>query len=265
MPRGFRPRRGRGQNLLIDDDVVEAIAEAAALDGDSQILEIGAGTGLLTRALAQRAGSILAVEVDAELVLELRSQFKGYRNVSILRRDARQLDLDSIYPGSEYQVVANLPYSVGTPLVVDLIRSVHHPRTLTVMLQLEVAKRLCAQPGQWSNLTVMTRPFCQAQILFTVPPAAFWPRPKVTSAVLRIVTNDEDRSDPQIARAVFVARHAFAQRRKQLINSLSAGLRLDRPATAELLAAAAIDPAQRPAELSIEQWIALAAAIDPEQ
>ena len=140
-PRGFRPRRSRGQNLLVDAGVVEQILAAARVEPDSAVLEIGAGTGVLTRALAARAERVVAVEIDAELAIALRRRLRGYRNVAVLRRDARALDLEQIFPDRPYQVVANLPYSVGTPLLVDLLHSRNRPRRLTVMLQREVAER----------------------------------------------------------------------------------------------------------------------------
>ena len=263
-PRGFRPRRARGQNLLVDESVVEKIAAAAGLEPGCAVLEIGAGTGALTRALAGLAGEVIAVEIDAELAIALRRRLRGYSNVAVIRRDARALDLEQIFPDRPYHVVANLPYSVGTPLLVDLLHSTNRPTRLTVMLQREVAERICAAPGEWSALTVMTRPFGDPRIEFLVPPAAFWPRPKVTSAVLTIDTNRRARNDPQVASAIWLSRHAFAQRRKKLVNSLSAGLRLERDAAVSLLRAADIDPDDRPANLELPAWFALADAFREE-
>ncbi len=259
-PRGFRPRRSRGQNLLVDDGVVDRIVNAARIEPDAAVLEIGAGTGLLTRPLARAADRVIAVEVDPELAIALRRQLRGYSNVSVLRRDARALDLEQIYPDQPFQVVANLPYSVGTPLLVDLLHSRNRPRRLTVMLQREVAERICAEPGDWSALTVMTRPFGDARVEFLVPPSAFWPRPKVTSAVISIETTDRDRQDPQVSNAIWLSRHAFAQRRKKLVNSIGAGLRLERDAAINLLQAAGIDPDDRPANLDLAAWLALSDA-----
>lgn len=239
---------------------MEQILAAARVEPDSAVLEIGAGTGVLTRALAGRAERVVAVEIDPELAIALRRRLRGYRNVAVLRRDARALDLEQIFPDRPYQVVANLPYSVGTPLLVDLLHSRNRPRRLTVMLQREVAERICAEPGDWSALTVMTRPFGDPRIEFTVPPSAFWPRPKVTSAVISVETTARDRADPQVASAIWLSRHAFAQRRKKLINSLAAGLRLERDAVIGLLAAAGIDPDDRPANLDLPAWLALADA-----
>ena len=259
-PRGFRPQRSRGQNLLVDDGVVDRIVDAARIEPGAAVLEIGAGTGLLTRPLARAADRVIAVEVDPELAIALRRQLRGYSNVSVLRRDARALDLEQIYPDRPFQVVANLPYSVGTPLLVDLLHSRNRPRRLTVMLQREVAERICAEPGDWSALTVMTRPFGDARVEFLVPPSAFWPRPKVTSAVISIDTTDRDRQDPQVSSAIWLSRHAFAQRRKKLVNSIGAGLRLERDAAINLLQAAGIDPDDRPANLDLAAWLALSDA-----
>ena len=263
-PRGFRPRRARGQNLLVDAGVVEQIIAAARIEPDSAVLEIGAGTGVLTRALAGVAEQVIAVEIDAELAIALRRRMRGYPNVAVLRRDARALDLEQIFPDRPYQVVANLPYSVGTPLLVDLLHSRNRPRRLTVMLQREVAERICAGPGDWSALTVMTRPFGDSRIEFLVPPKAFWPRPKVTSAVITVDTTGRDRKDPQIASAIWLSRHAFAQRRKKLVNSIAAGLRLERDAAVNLLEAAGIDPDDRPANLDLPDWLALSDAFREE-
>ena len=257
-PRGFRPRRARGQNLLIDQEIVERIVTVAGIDSTSNVLEIGAGSGVLTRALAARAGQVLAIEVEAELTIRLRQELKGYDNLKVIRGDARTVDLATFFPGRQYKLVANLPYSVGTPLLVDVLRADHRPDQITVMLQREVAERICALPGDWSTLTVMTRPFGDPHIAFGVPPSAFWPKPKVFSAVVSITTNDRDRSDPATAIAIFLARHAFAQRRKKMANSLAAGLHLERPPILELLSAAGLDPDGRPADLDMDQWFRLA-------
>ncbi len=244
--------------------MVDRIIAAARIQPDGAVLEIGAGTGLLTRPLAGVAEQVIAVEIDAELAIALRRKLRGYPNVAVLRRDARALDLEQIFPDRPYQVVANLPYSVGTPLLVDLLHSRNRPKRLTVMLQREVAERICADPGDWSALTVMTRPFGDARIEFLVPPSAFWPRPKVTSAVISIDTTDRDRKDPRVARAIWLSRHAFAQRRKKLLNSMAAGLRLERDAAANLLHAAGIDPDDRPANLDLTAWLALSDAFREE-
>jgi 16S rRNA (adenine1518-N6/adenine1519-N6)-dimethyltransferase len=244
--------------LLIDQAVADSIVAGAELPKGVNILEIGAGGGVLTGRLARIAGQLAAVEVDYKLAESLRDTAGKYKNVKVVRADAREVVREILFDGQPYHVVANLPYSIGTPLMVDLLESRYRPETLTLMLQLEVAERVCATPGDMGLLSVMVQSFAEARKLFVVPPNAFWPTPKVHSAVIRLNTNNARADDPLLKATVFLARLAFASRRKMLHNSLSGRLGLDMEEVRIVCRRAGIDSSIRPQELSLPSWERLA-------
>ena len=256
-----RPTRARGQNLLIDPAVPRRIITASKLPIDSTVLEIGAGTGILTVELARVVRSLVAVEIEHALAERLKRAVSRFSNVRIIRADARRINVEEIMEGCEYHVVSNLPYSVGTPLTIDLLQNTYRPLSLTLMLQLEVAERLCALPGSMSLLSVITQSYAEAELLFAVEPESFHPRPKVRSGVVRLVSNTVPREDILTKTAIFLARHAFAGRRKKLQNSLAAGLQLSTKEVAELCETAGFDPGSRPQEMSLDQWQSLGAVV----
>jgi 16S rRNA (adenine1518-N6/adenine1519-N6)-dimethyltransferase len=260
VPRGFRPNRRRGQNLLLDQSIADRIVGDADLPPGANVLEIGAGSGVLTNRLARVAGSLAAVEVDYELAAALRDTTKKFDNVKVIRADAREIDVPLLFEGAPFHVVANLPYSVGTPLTVDLVKDEYRPVTLTVMLQREVADRMCAGPGDMALLSVLVQSFAAAGKLFEVPPKAFWPRPKVHSAVVRLVTNEVDADEPLVRAAVFLARLGFASRRKMLHNSLAGGLRWESERVTDTCRKAGVESSIRPEELGLDEWQKLAEA-----
>lgn len=260
-PRGrTRPARARGQNLLIDAGVAVRVVKAAALPQGAAVLEIGAGGGMLTAEISRSAARVVAVEIEYALAEKLRKQARRLGNVMVINADARRIDLEGLMGGEPYHVVSNLPYSVGTPLTVDLVQSDRRPVTLTVMLQLEVAQRLCADPGDMSLLSLLVQSFADAALMFEVGPEAFRPRPKVRSAVVRMVTNSVPRDDRLTRVAILLARHAFTGRRKKVQNSLAGSIRTSTEAVAALCKSAGIDPGLRPQAISVRGWQDLAEA-----
>ena len=241
------------------------IASAAALPPGATVVEIGAGTGNLTEALLARGLRVIAVEIEDLLVARLRERFGNRDQVQIVAGDARKLDLRELAGGS-YHVVANLPYSVGTRLVVSFVSDAEPPRSLTVLLQREVARRLTAKPGDMALLSVIVQSYATARRLFDVPPEAFRPRPKVISTLVRIDPIRRPETDSASAESrIAMARHGFAQTRKKLRNSLAAGTRRPQPEIAAALEAAGIDPGRRPQTLSLSEWDQVAAALIPGQ
>jgi len=245
---------------------------AASVSSEETIVEIGAGLGVLTRELATRARAVVAVEVDEKLCLYLRQNLRSYPNVTVVCADilrlspARLLEAAGLPAGQAgpcgpYAVVANLPYYIAAPVLRHFLEGDSPPTRLVVMLQKEVAESIAADPGRMSLLGVAVQFYGRPHLLFGVPPRAFFPPPKVRSAVLRIDVSEGPRVEVPNAAAFFeVVRAGFSAPRKQLRNSLAQGLGLP-PAEAEaLLAAAGIDARRRPQELSIEQWAALCRA-----
>ena len=227
---GFHFSKSKGQNFLIQSWVPQQTAEASGAAPGVGVLEIGPGIGPLTAQLAQRGERVAAVELDATLLPILAETMAPYPNVEIVPGDILKLDLTAItaekFQGLTPIVCANLPYNITTPVITALLQSQCF-QAVTVMIQREVAKRICAQPGtaEYGAFTLLCQYYAHCEVLFDVPPSCFLPAPKVTSSVIRMTVREAPPvpvGDP----ALFfrVVRGAFAQRRKTLINSLSSSL-----------------------------------------
>ncbi len=226
---GFTFSRALGQNFLVSRAVIQRIIADSGIGQNDGILEIGPGAGCLTAALSDAAKAVVAVELDERLLPVLRETLQGRSNVTVLRDDALKHDfrqtVQTYFSGLRPSVCANLPYSVTTPLIVRLLESDCFD-SLTLMVQKEVAERLTARPGDAERgaITVFTQFYTQANTLFNVPAACFWPSPKVDSAIIQLKTRSErvvsKDEEPLFFRTV---RAAFSQRRKTLVNALSSG------------------------------------------
>ncbi|MBI2963995.1 MAG: 16S rRNA (adenine(1518)-N(6)/adenine(1519)-N(6))-dimethyltransferase RsmA [Deltaproteobacteria bacterium] len=251
---GVRPRRRLGQSFLVDPRVVARIVAEANVAGRT-VVEIGPGLGALSEALAEGAARLDLVEIETRLAERLREQFRGRPQVRVLAADALRVDYEALVgAGPRALVVANLPYSVGSQILLRLIEARAGFERLVVMLQREVAERLVARPGSkaYGTITLWTALYGRAELLFRVSPAAFVPRPKIESAVVSIALDVEPRvalADEQHFRTV--VRAAFAQRRKMLRAALA------RLATPGEIEAAGIDPRRRGETLSIEEFARL--------
>ena len=255
------PRRSFGQHFVTDPNTVRRIARLSGAGPGDSVLEIGAGLGSLTLALAETGASVRAVEIDSGLAAALREVVAeaGERHVEVLEGDASALDLDSVLRGSDrWMLVANLPYNIATPLVLDLLRDAGAIETMVVMVQREVGERLAAPPGSRSRgiPSVLVERRGTARVVASVAASVFRPRPKVESVVVRIERHSASEAPvlPPEAHARFEAlvRAGFGQRRKMLRRSL-AGL-----VGSEGFADAGVDPASRPEALTLDQWIGLA-------
>jgi len=259
--RGFRPRRRLGQHFLVSARYLDRIVQLAQLDSSDAVLEVGAGTGLLTARLAEQAGQVVAVEVDPQLADLLEQQLGGHPRVRVVRADVMTLDLAALFPpGLRRKVVANLPYRIASPLVVRLLEDVPDLQRLVVTVQEEVARRLAARPGtaEYGLLTVLVRFHAEAQLAFRIPPSAFLPPPRVTSAVV-VLTPRPRPADVDYARFRHLARAAFAQRRKQLRRawaSVAPPGRLEEAADQ-----AGVDLTRRGETLTVEEFAAVARAL----
>ena len=254
--RPARAKKSLGQNFLVDSRVRAKIAGAADISSDDTIVEIGPGRGFLTKALAERAGRVVGVELDKGLVPRLQETFVNSGQVEIVHGDARTIDIDFLLGGaSEYKVVANLPYYAATPIVRRFLEARHKPTTLVVMVQKEVGLEMTASPGKMGILSVATQVYGRPRIVATVPPKAFRPSPNVTSAVVRIDTYAEPAVKFDSAEKFFtLVRAGFSAPRKQIHNSLRNGLDEDPDAVLRMLSSAGISPTRRAQTLSIEEW-----------
>jgi 16S rRNA (adenine1518-N6/adenine1519-N6)-dimethyltransferase len=251
---GLRASRALGQNFVVDANTVRRIARLAAVGPGDHVLEMGAGLGSLTLALAETGAAVTAVEIDRRLVPVLREVVAG-TPVDVVEGDARALDWSAALAGAErWVLVANLPYNVATPLVLELLEGVPAIERMLVMVQREVAERLAAGVGDdaYGAVSVKVAYFATAALAGRVPATVFVPQPRVESALVRIDRRPEPAVDVPYAEFERVVRAGFAQRRKMLRRAL-AGV-----ASVEVLEAAGVDPAARAEELDVHAWGRLA-------
>lgn len=246
------PSKAYGQNFLADPNIVQKIVRVADVGPGSRVVEIGPGTGALTVALAGAAERVVAFEIDRGLETILLDTVGDRDNVDVRFGDATAIRMSKALDGTGWVLVANLPYNVGTGIVLDVLQFDANVTRLVAMVQLEVAERLVAGPGSktYGIPSVVTALYGEASIAFRVPPQVFEPAPSVESAVVRI---DRIQSDPAAGHAVEMATIAFGQRRKMLRKSLSGVLSVDQ------IEAAGVDPTARPEQLEPTAFLALAA------
>ena len=262
---GFHFSKAMGQNFLIDAAVPQAIAEGSGADESCGVLEIGPGIGCLTEQLARRAGKVVSVELDKRLLPVLAETMAPYENVSIISGDILKLDIAALveqeFSGRKPIVCANLPYNITTPVLSALINSGRF-NSLTVMIQKEVAQRICAAPGtaDYGAFSVYMQFYTEPRILFDVPPHCFTPQPKVTSAVLHCPVRSQPPVPVQDTAFFFrVVRAAFAMRRKTLLNGLASafGSRLNKSQLSAALEACGLSPSVRGETLGIAEFARL--------
>ncbi|MDD6274565.1 MAG: 16S rRNA (adenine(1518)-N(6)/adenine(1519)-N(6))-dimethyltransferase RsmA [Clostridiaceae bacterium] len=263
---GFSFTKSLGQNFITSRSALDRMLDAAALDAETGVLEIGPGIGTLTRALSARAARVAAVEIDRALLPLLSETLADCGNVQVYHADALTLDLPAFcrdaLPCRRLAVCANLPYYITTPAVTMLLESGLFSQ-ITLLLQREAAERLCALPGEDSYCAVsaIVRLFAKPHLLFRVPADCFIPRPKVASAVLSLSPLDRGLSPEQKDRTLAVLRAAFAQRRKTLLNTLSAAALCDREQALSAIRACGFRDDVRGEALCAEDFIRLAAAL----
>ncbi len=254
----MRPNKAFGQNFLVDRSILLRIVEAAEIHPGDQVLELGAGTGVLTRELTKGARRVVAVELERNMLSLLGETTRNFTNVELIERNLLYVDPADIFGSEPYKLVANLPYYITAPTFRHFLESANPPRLIVVMVQYEVAQRIVAEPGDLSLLGVSIQFYGKPKIITHVPARAFYPAPKVDSAILRIDTKDEIPLTREQRDSFFrLVQAGFSERRKQLHNSLTHGLhRKDMEVRATLLAAN-IDPSRRAETLSIEDWLRL--------
>ena len=253
------PKKSLGQHFLVDRRVLGRIVQAAELSRSDVVVEVGAGRGFLTGALAERAGRVVAVEIDEALAGRLAESLTLRPNVKVVAADAREVDIDSLVESdASYKVVANLPYYAASPIIRRFLEAVHKPALMVVMVQREVAEQMVARPGKMRLLSVATQLYGAPRIMASVPPRAFRPAPRVSSSVVRIDVYDGPALHLDSEENFFrLVRAGFSAPRKQIRNSLMHGLEESPEATQTLLARAAIDHTRRPQTLSLAEWGAL--------
>jgi 16S rRNA (adenine1518-N6/adenine1519-N6)-dimethyltransferase len=264
LAHNIRPNKRLGQNFLIDKSALQKLIHAAEISEDDTIVEVGAGIGTITVELAQRAKKVIAVEKDGTLIPLLEQAMKDYHNVEIVRGDILKtgfkfpfdkLRVPSGVEGhvSSFKLVGNIPYYLTAPLIRKFLEAQNPPASITLMVQKEMAERICARPPDMSIWAVSVQVYAKSEITSYVPRSSFWPQPRVDSAILKITPFPRDRKF--IAAKFFrVVRAGFASPRKQLANTLSKGLGISRADTEQWLRSRGIDPKRRAETLTVEEW-----------
>jgi len=267
-----------GQHFLVDKGVLRKIIEAAGLNPKDTVLEIGPGIGVLTQALAQKAGKVIAIEKDQKMCEILRETLKDFKNVEVVRNDILKIENSKLIKNWElkignYKVVANLPYYITSPVIRKFLEADNPPKEMVLMVQKEVAQRICAKPPDMNLLAVSVQFYvhpvksseagakqfngASPKIITYVSKKSFWPEPKVNSAIIKISKIKYQKSKTFSANFFKVVRAGFSQPRKQLINNLSNGLKKSKEEIKKWLLENKILPQQRAETLSIDDWISL--------
>lgn len=255
-----------GQNFLIDGNILGKIVEAAQITETDCVLEIGPGIGTMTQYLAERAKSVVVVEIDKNLIPILQETLSVYQNVKIINEDILKTDIDRIVreenDGKPIKVVANLPYYITTPIVMSLFENHVALQSITIMVQKEVADRMQAVPGtkDYGALSLAVRYYAKPEIIMKVPASCFMPRPNVDSAVIRLIRYDNPPVEVRDEAWLFaIIRASFNQRRKTLVNGLSnaGNLGIRKEKIAEAVERMGLQPSVRGETLSLEQFAEL--------
>lgn len=249
------PRKSLGQNFLANPTYLEKIVQAAGVETNSVVLEIGPGLGNLTRFLVEKAGRVVAVELDAQLVEILKTELADQLNLVVVHGDILKVPLEDLQLSQGYLVVANIPYYITSAIIRRLLEAPVKPDRILLTVQREIADRICAQPGEMSLLSLSVQVYGNPKRVFRIPAEAFYPAPKVDSAVLLV----ELYPQPVIPSAMLndfftLIKAGFSQKRKTLRNSLSGGLRLASSQVEEILNSAGVDPQRRAETLSLDEW-----------
>lgn len=268
---GFKVRKALGQNFLMDANIIDKIVNAADLAAEDLVFEIGPGLGVLTRRLARSAGKVIAVEIDQNLLPILQETLADFNNVQIVHADALKVNFDLVAAehtagafgtkAKAFNLVANLPYYITTPILMHLLTSGFNLNKMVVMMQKEVADRLQASPGgkDYGSLSVAVQYYTVPEIVARVPKTVFYPAPEVESAVIRLTRRKVPPVSLQNEEMFFkIVRAAFGQRRKTLLNSLTGSGLADKETWLKILRDIEIEPSRRGETLSIEDFALLA-------
>ncbi len=258
----LKPSKSLGQNFLIDQEMLEVIVQSAEINQADSVLEIGPGLGNLTYLLASHAKEVIAVEIDSKLIPILESTFADAGNVHIIHGDILNVRISDVIQQPDYVVVANIPYYITSALFRHLLEAENRPARMILTVQHEVAKRICAQPGEMSLLALSVQLYGRPEIRAKIPAPAFFPQPEVDSAVVRVDLFDSlPIESGQLDLFFRLAKAGFSQKRKTMRNSVSAGMAWSKENTSVYLNQAGIDPQRRAQTLALTEWITLTGII----
>jgi 16S rRNA (adenine1518-N6/adenine1519-N6)-dimethyltransferase len=249
---GIKPSKGLGQNFLNDKSAIGKVIDSIEIKSDDFILEIGPGTGVLTQEIAQKAEKVVAIEKDTRIIGLLKGFLSAFRNVEIIQGDALKIDLPNL---KNYKVAGNLPFYLTAPLIRKYLETENQPQLMTLIIQKEVAQRICAKPPRMNLLAVSVQIYSQPKIISYISKNSFWPKPQVDAAIIKIVPHQALAGERNLFFKIVKA--GFLHPRKQLINNLSLGLDIERQEVKDWLEENQISPTQRAETLSIENWLKL--------
>jgi len=256
----IRPSKRLGQYFLVNKKILNRIIKSASLKKNDVVFEIGPGIGILTQELAKRVKKVTAIEKDPQMCEILKETLKGLNNVEIIKGDILKPPITRylLLITNNYKIVANLPYYIVSPVIRKFLEIKNSPKEMILMVQKEVAQRICAQPPRMNLLAVSVQLYAKAKILFFVPKKCFWPQPKVDGAIIKLETRD-NRKKVSIDKNLFfkIVKAGFSQPRKQIVNNLSKMLKLDKGKTKTWLLKNKIEPKQRAETLRMQDWIDL--------
>ena len=260
----FKFSKSLGQNFLIDDSVLNDIVNGANVNGEDFIIEIGPGVGTLTAQLLNKAKKVTSIELDNDLIPILQQELGDHPNFSLIHKDALKVDFNEVI-GDEKSVklVANLPYYVTTPIIVNLLKNKYNFKSLTIMIQKEVAERMDAEPNckEYGSLSLLVQYYCDTKIIRKVAPSSFMPRPKVESIVIRLDRLEEPRVKVKDENLMFeIIRNSFNMRRKTLWNGVK-NMGVDKEDLMKAFEEAGVDPKRRGETLSLEEFARLSDCI----
>jgi len=263
----MKPIKSLGQNFLRDNEVLEKIIASANLKSDDFVIEVGPGKGVLTEKLFRNAGKVLAIEIDRTLANKLNNRYKDSKKIEIINADILKINLPELISAYKleamsYKLISNIPYYITSPIIQLFLETQFPPAEMILMVQKEVAERICASKGQMSILAVSVQYYAKPELLFYVDKKSFFPVPEVDSAVIRITPFQPATSSPTLllskekgVRDFFrIVKAGFSAKRKTLVNNLSASLKLDKKEVEEKLKKVGITPNQRAQELRVEDW-----------
>ncbi|MBZ9578133.1 ribosomal RNA small subunit methyltransferase A [Patescibacteria group bacterium] len=249
------PSKRLGQNFLIDKNVVKKVIKAAELHSKDIVLEVGPGIGALTQEIAKKTDKVIAVEKDPKMVEILKETLKDFKNIEIINKDILKFNNYSLLT-TNYKLIANLPFYITAPVIRKFLESKNTPKEMILIVQKEVAQRICSKPPKMNILAVSVQFYAKPKIISYISKKSFWPSPKVDSAIIKIVPQKKYK-DVDIDLFFKIVKAGFAHPRKQLANNLTNGLELNKQEVNDLLLKNDVQPTQRAETLTINNWIQL--------
>ncbi len=248
------PSKRLGQNFLVDKEAVKKIIEAADLELEDVVLEVGPGLGVLTQELAKKVKKVIGIEKDPKMIEILQKTLKDFKNIEIVRGDVLKINPKYHIPNNKYKVVGNLPFYLAAPVIRQFLEVENPPKEMVLVVQKEVGQRICAKPPDMNILAVSVQIYAKPVIVSYISKKSFWPSPKVDSAIIKITINKKQLTTDQ--NLFFkIVKAGFSQPRKQLINNLSKGLNLGKEKIQNWLSKNNVQPTQRAETLKVQDWI----------